>query len=273
MGRGRQAIEEEWAEYGTDEDRECLHYVLHEAAGTSEALFPNGRRDAGRSPMAFDDFVQHERSRAAGLSAAHVLALRLYTTAAYKTINTSLRTYGEGKRFAASVGFLTDGIKKLRRPDQGREPASASKPDQVSSDSRSSGSGGSDGGGGGGGGSGGGGGPTTVRNDVVLWRGLRNTSIPEEFVRNGGTMHAPLSTTHDPEVALRYAIGKRVVLFRFVASSFMNVAPDLDFLSAFPAERECLYPPMTYLQPGKQRSMLLGGHEVDVLDVTPYMGT
>ena len=243
MGQGLQAIKREWTDHGTDEDRECLDYVLHQVAGTSKRVFPNGCRDRDRGPLKFHDFVQHPRSQAAALTDAHVLALRLYTTAAYKSINHALRSGHDAAKFAATIGFLADGIKKLRSPE-------ACSPGAGSASV-----------------------PNSPKEKVVLWRGLRNTALPEDFLLHGGTMHAPMSTTHDPEVALRYAISKRIVLFRIVATSFMSAAPNLEYLSAFPDERECLYPPMTYLQPGTLRSMTLGGHEVSVLDVEAHMGT
>jgi len=54
--------------------------------------------------------------RRAQLKAAHVVALRLYTTAAFRSINGPLRDHGrtEPHPFAATVFFLTDGIRRLR---------------------------------------------------------------------------------------------------------------------------------------------------------------
>ena len=39
------------------------------------------------------------------------------------------------------------------------------------------------------------------------------------------------------------------LLLRLFTSSFMVRGPDISFLSAFPAEREILYPPITFLRP------------------------
>ena len=44
---------------GTDEDKECLHYVLYEKAGSSSTRFPNGARDEGRKSETFEDFCTH----------------------------------------------------------------------------------------------------------------------------------------------------------------------------------------------------------------------
>ena len=51
---------------GTDEDRECLHYCLHERAGSSARAFPNGVRDEGRDGETLADFVAHESAPAGG---------------------------------------------------------------------------------------------------------------------------------------------------------------------------------------------------------------
>ena len=69
--------------------------------------------------MRFADFVSHEKARKAGLSRAHVLALRLYTTEAFRIINNPLRDqerYRKGKPhpLPATVVFLREGIKRLR---------------------------------------------------------------------------------------------------------------------------------------------------------------
>jgi hypothetical protein len=43
-----------------------------------------------------------------------VLVLRVYTTAAYKTLNGHLRNKSSPNPFPATIGFLHSGIKKLR---------------------------------------------------------------------------------------------------------------------------------------------------------------
>ena len=76
------AIENEFAAHGTPEDKECLDYVLHQRAGTSDVRFANGIRDEYRMQEAFDDFCSAPEAIAVGLEREEVLALRLYTTAA-----------------------------------------------------------------------------------------------------------------------------------------------------------------------------------------------
>eukprot|EP00965_Chrysotila_dentata_P080615 2660135-Pleurochrysis_carterae.AAC.1 len=66
-----------------------------------------------------DYFVDHPLSRNAQLLPEHVVALRLYTTAAYQTINTHLRSNDAPHPFPVTVAYLTDGIKRLRAKDLG----------------------------------------------------------------------------------------------------------------------------------------------------------
>ena len=89
--------------------------MLERATGSSNLVFPNGKQDEGREDgLLFQDFVEHERSVAAGLDEEEVLSLRLYTTAAYKSINKHLRDKTAPNPFAATIAFLHTGIKKLR---------------------------------------------------------------------------------------------------------------------------------------------------------------
>jgi hypothetical protein len=69
-------------------------------------------RDEGRGPVRLQDFVNHENARAADLKEAEVVALRLYTTSAYKEINQPLR---EEKKhpLPVTVMLIASGIKKL----------------------------------------------------------------------------------------------------------------------------------------------------------------
>ena len=94
---GVRAISREIAKYGTDDDRENLHYILHEEAGTNPKVFDNGglKRDCDkqgnvmfeREGKFFADFVKEAQTRTMGedgrpspVFEAHVLGMRLYTT-------------------------------------------------------------------------------------------------------------------------------------------------------------------------------------------------
>ena len=107
--------------------------------------------------------------------------------------------------------------------------------------------------------------PLTVRvldrEDVsdgnVLWRGMRDMQATERFMKDGGSELAPCSTTFELEVALRYARdwtlgrgrGDKALIFRVRCENFLQKGSDLSFLSAFPREREALYPPITLFKP------------------------
>ena len=103
--------------------------MLHERAGSSTKIFANGRRDEGRKGESFADFVNHRHAKTAQLSDAHVLALRLYTTAAFVSLNVPLRELGTGQcedggdlspersrghQFPITIKFVTEAIKQLR---------------------------------------------------------------------------------------------------------------------------------------------------------------
>ena len=95
MARGTAAIVDEFEKHGSEIDLECLTYVLDCVAGSSDVTFQHGwSRDTAPSHggKRLADFVAHPRSRGAGLLEAHVVAQRLYTTAAFRSINTPLRS-------------------------------------------------------------------------------------------------------------------------------------------------------------------------------------
>ena len=86
---------------------------------------------------------------------------------------------------------------------------------------------------------------------AVLWRGMRSLRVTDAFMRRcaGGTELAPMSTTEELQVAATFSASAASLLFRFKVDSFMQCGADLQWLSAFPKEREVLFPPLTYLRP------------------------
>lgn len=248
MARGVPAIVEEFEKNGTAEDRECLDYVLNQLAGSSELKFQwkKLRRDIfykrepdGRHGQPLSYFVNHPNSLKARLKISHVLALRVYTTAAYASLNNPLRNIGPfaGKPhpFAVTVALIADAIRRLRAV--GAEGPSA---DKLHTD---------------------------------LWRGMRNLTVTDQFLERGGTELAPMSTTADLSVALDYsARAPTRLLMKLRASSFMDRGADLSYLSAFPDEVETLYPPLTFLKPtGKQQTMEIRGVKFIVIEVAPFV--
>ena len=213
MARGEAAIVDEVAAYADAETSELLNYVMHERC--SEKAYPNGVRDQGRPPMRLADFMAHDSARRAGLERAHVIALRLYTTAAFRHINDPLRdrqrkAEGRAHPLAATVMFISEAVKKLREVSAKGGAHSA----------------------------------------TTLWRGLKEIKLCETYATLGGTELAPMSTTSDVKVAADYATcAAGALLFKIHVPDALKHGADLQWLSAFPREAEVLYPPLTYLQP------------------------
>uniref|UniRef100_A0A6U4NU57 Tyrosine-protein kinase ephrin type A/B receptor-like domain-containing protein n=1 Tax=Hemiselmis andersenii TaxID=464988 RepID=A0A6U4NU57_HEMAN len=249
---------------------DLLQYILYE--GSSEKQYANGVRDKGRpegTTLAY--FCDHPNSETAGLSMEEVVALRLYTTVAYKFMNWPLRDEDRKARLEpcplpVTTHFAEIGIKKLRA-------LNAPDPQQFPSD-RGGGMGGSHRG--------------TPKSPArrmglpppasrVLWRGMRNVEVPDKFMRSGGTELAFMSTTTSIGVAVQYSLSSHSLLFKLNARDFMVIGADLRWLSAFPAEEEVLYPPLTYLKPTGRREVVRverGEGEVafEVVEVEPQMG-
>jgi len=241
ISRGVDAIREEINTYGTTVDKECLHYVLYEAAGSSPKIFSNSPwpRDCDENgvladriveegvhagkPMVLVDFVASPTSQRAQLTEAQVVALRLYTTAAFISINGPLRSVERRETatphpLAATVVFIKEGLSKLRAADTEDRP-------------------------------------------LDLWRGMRNLEVSEDFIRLGGSERAVMSTTTDESVAIRYGMSTNSLVFKIVASSFMQRGASIGYLSAFPAESEMCYPPLTYLRPTGKMEVVEVTHE------------
>ena len=223
---------------------ECLDYVQLARAGSSDKRFPNSphprdcdesglrvdRRTATGEGMQLADFLSHPHSREAQLEEAHVLALRLYTTWAFLLLNGPLRDVdrharGEPHPLPVTVAFLAEGIRRLRAVGARRSDASKT---------------------------------------LFFYRGLANRTVPPAFAREGGTELAPMSTTTDLSVAVRYSTSRSSVLLRVNTKSFMErgehsdvmclvllggsrvaesrAGADISYLSAFPGEAEVLFP-------------------------------
>jgi len=178
---------------------------------------PSDVLDRGHAGMRLDDFVHHPSARDAKLTRAEVLALRLYTTSMYQSINKPLRDGCSETRphpFPSLVANLSHALSSLR-------VHAAAGADTC-----------------------------TPRGGRVLWRGVRDFDLSEEFKERGGTELAPMSTTASQTVATEYATrnnAQHSLLLRLNASTFMDSGCDISFLSAFPEEQEFLFPPGTYL--------------------------
>jgi hypothetical protein len=219
LADGEASILAEVKAYGEAEVTELLHYVMHEAA--SEKEYANGVRDEGRHGETLEDFMQMEEAKSARLDRAHVIALRLYTTAAFKHINMPLRdaarrVEGRAHPLPATVAHIHDGIKKLR---------------MVEADT------------------------WAVGMERTLWRGMKGLYPSEDFLIGGGAEQAPMSTTRDIGVAAAYSCSLAgSLIFKIRVPNALQHGASLQWLSAFPKEEEVLYPPLTFLQPVREGS-------------------
>ena len=229
MLRGVEAIREEFEARGTAEDIECMRYVLDEAAGSSPKTFPNARaprdcNDHGEvladrlrpdgTPMRLRDFLGLPAAVMAKLELAHVAALRIYSTAAYKTLNSALRdphrrARGEAHPLSVTVAFISAAVGSLRAVE-------AMGPDATKT--------------------------------VDLYRGMRDVAMDDGFMAEGGSEYAPMSTTSDFHTAVTYSASRKSVLLRLRTRSSMERGADLTFLSCFPGEKEYLFPPLCALR-------------------------
>ena len=99
---------------------------------------------------------------------------------------------------------------------------------------------------------------------------MRNAEMPEEFLQLGGTELAPMSTTTDLTVAMEYSASKNALILRLNTASFMERGADISFLSAFPTEKEVLYPPLTFLRAtGQKQTIVVGDGSVTIMNVVP----
>ena len=82
-----------------------------------------------------------------------------------------------------------------------------------------------------------------------------------------------MSTTTEIKTATEYSISDNSLIFYITTENGMQRGADIQFLSAFPAEAEVLYPPLTYLQPtGKIQEVKAGGRRFTVVEVEVTVG-
>ena len=216
-------------------------------AGTDLRLWPNGQLKmdcdangvvlADRVGWCLANFARHPDAVAAQLTEAHVAALRLYTTAAFVSLNPSLRDQDRFNsqrphHFPITVKLIAEAAGQLKAVRSGTADAAQSR---------------------------------------VLFRGLKNVAPPDQFMRDGGTELGMMSATFDANVAVRYSAAAHGVVLRFQTAGWEERGADIAFLSAFPAEAEVLYPPLTFIRPLRQQpeSMDVDGTTFRVIDVTP----
>ena len=189
--------------------RNSLHYIRFET--TSERVYDTGVRDQGRDAMSLLDFLNNPKATQASLSEAEVVAIRLYTFVGYIFMNMPLR---DDERYARGepcpLPVTTHFAESGLRKLRGLHINGS---------------------------------------EMTLWRGLRNLEAADDFMTLGGTDLGFMSMTMNLGVAVRYSLSQQSLLFKVTVPDFMTMGADVQWLSAFPSEREILYPPLTYLKP------------------------
>jgi len=241
------AILDEWNQalddgFATNLDIECVEYVYREKAGSNSrkwqhnGLVMDHNEDGSKSMYArcgftLDDIIMKDEDVVKyNLQKWHVFVLRLYSTAAYWTINSNMRKrtaitaqeaqelLGQMSReakypFPLTLLTLKDALLKLREKhiDTGEDT------------------------------------------EMDLFRGMKDVKLPEEFIRKGGCEFAPCSTTTDVMVALQYSKSDHPIILKVRSKGFHDRGADISFLSVFQSEKEILYPPLTMFRPTKDR--------------------
>ena len=202
-----------------------------------------------------DEYVKHSRAVAAGLREAHIVSIRLYTSAdGFAYFNDPMRDrdrYDADRAhpLAVTMAFLADGVRKLRL--------------EYMSMPESSGDG---------------------RGATVLYRGLRGVTIGIDFMlgRMGGTELAAMSTTSSWAVAVGFVLqqtdgpplpASQSIVLRILVANAVQYGADVAWLSVNPAEFEVIFPPLCYLQPTGRFEIVRadGGAQVTVVEVVPFV--
>lgn len=195
-----------------------LHYVLCQKATlvkeTGNDGGPEVTRDTDRNGEKLVSFWRKDQSRTCKLTVVEVASLRFYTTTSFHLVNDPLRSGGSDTHpLALTTYSITCGLKKLRALNFQAKMA-------------------------------GGKGMATY-----LWRGLKDRRVSDDFMIDGGSEKACMSTSESVEVVTRYSRSRVPLLFRIKIESPMDHGATLKWLSVYPDEDEILYPPLTCLEP------------------------
>ena len=176
--------------------------------------------------MRFSDFMAHAVALFCRLTPAEVFSLGYYTTGGFRGINWPLRDRErrdkrQPHKLSVLVFTLAGAIKKLR----------AWAGNAANAQSR-----------------------------VELFCGMSNREIFDTFMKKGGTELALMSTTAELWVALKYSQGPSGTISTLLwlrTENFMDRGVDLEWLSAFPDEKEFVYGPLAYLKPLKEKPIVM----------------
>ena len=252
LKQAEEAIELEFHQHGSEQDKQNFNYVYrgtaqnwddypdHVKAEIEKGEYHGGKLekddfDRGHAGMKIKDFIDHPNSKIAHLNICNVLALRLYTTNSYPRFNRPLRDDVCPHPFQMSVYYLDDALHKLRRVESEQDEDNYIK-------------------------------------EVVLYRGMKDMELSntEGFLKRGGCEKAPMSTTPNRDVALKYAKSNKPLLFKYKASA-LEKGSSINWLSVYPGEEEVLYRSLTLLKPLSEKLETIeeDGMSITVIEVTP----
>jgi hypothetical protein len=166
--------------------------------------------DKGNKGKCLGDFVQHPKAVAAGFTLPIVAGLRLYTSSSYKCVNDPLRKKQQPHPFPATTLFVHKGLMQMR---------------QVYAHAGE------------------------AQKECEFWRGMKDLQVTDDFMEQGGTEYACMSTSMSKQIVGDFAQSEHPLIFKVTSSGFMDRGADVSWLSVYPEEAEVLYPPMTYLKP------------------------
>ena len=190
--------------------------------------------------MRFADYVALATRKCAELQPQHVLAMRLYTTSTYRSINKPFRELvAESSRVRAASVVASRGKQRPSAP----LPTACKPPHPyglticclheaithlLQSPEAS---------------------PTPA--PQLLYRGYPDLRLPSEFAKGQSCELNAMSTTPDLEVATSFALksAKAGCLILRIRMDGGARGCDASWLSVFPKEREVLFPPFTVLVP------------------------
>jgi len=182
----------------------------------------------GRRVVSFEELMEHETVKKAGLRKEEVVALKLYTGPMFCLYNAVLRDFPastvellHGNTYTTTIYCIVSGIIKLSNVMK-------------------------------------------LPENRTVYRGLGGLELPEAFVKTdehgvrGGVEFAMMSTTLERRVAVQYA-GKFIPTVFEISVGAIDRGASLSFLSQYPREEEILLPPRSYLE-------VVGPSRVEVAD-------
>lgn len=231
-GGGVDAIISEIMWNGTEEDKANLNGIL-------DGTYRTNHGDASPEELAaqsktVEELMQTDEVKSSGMQLVHVLALRLYTTSTYASVNAPMRTTPPTKPhpFAVTAYYISQGIKMLR--SVAGELPGAHQPQ-------------------------------------VFWRGMKDLTISDAFMESGGTEFACMSTTLVQDVAVDFAFSRAPMLLKLETKDFMSRGADITFLSVYPGESETLFPPLTFLRPIARETVAIKGKQYLLVRCEPVI--